>query len=195
MRNIWQASPAKWLSAIYYSLGFTMNRYLLHILMAVSWLLFTTGANAFDIDGFRSGMTREQLILEAKNRGLEAKESAYGSWIIGEFATYRIDGNFSFCGEGLVSYNRMVDFDVDYIPSLQNLIEKHGQPHLIRTTKNPWSGPGGGYILGVEVTWYANNDRIQLSFYPEGRDGKGQLRHNRTASISYFTKNTCGKEF
>jgi hypothetical protein len=172
-----------------------MNKQLIYTLYALSWLLLATGATAFDIDGFRSGMTREQLSAEAKNGGLEANQGPYGSWYIGKAAENRIDGTFSFCGKALVSYHRSVDFDVDYTPSLRTFIEKHGQPRRVRTTQNPWTGPGGGSIARVDMAWYAGNDRITLSFSPEGRDGKGQLRHNRGASISYDAKNPCLKDF
>lgn len=173
-----------------------MNRYLIHTLIMLPWLFVSTGASAFDVDGFRSGMTREQLSAEAKNRGLEAKENQYG-FLIGKFADYQIDGSFAFCGEGMVAYTHSIDVNVDYIPNLQNLLKKYGQPRSVSTTQYPvsFSGGGSGYVSQMEMIWYARNDRITLSFLPENRDGKGQLRSAQGASIAYFSKNHCAKEF
>jgi hypothetical protein len=172
-----------------------MNRFFLHVLIVFPALLFAECANAFDVDGFHSGMSREQLSVEATSRGLEVKEGADGSWFIGKFADQRIDGVFSFCGESMNSYSRSIDFDVDYIPMLNSLIDKSGQPRRVRTTQNQWTGSGGGNIQNVGMLWYVNNDRITLSFNTEGRDGKGQLRYYRNATIMYHAKSRCTKEF
>lgn len=167
------------------------------MLFALLWFCSSViDTTAFDIDGFRSGMTRQELSIAAKNRGLEAKKGPFDNWIVGNFAESkgRIDGIFAFCGEVLVWYSRSIDFDVDYIPVLQSLIEKNGQPQRVRTSLTQMVGAEGN-MQGVEMRWYVGNDRITLSFSPEGRDGKGQLRHSRDSSISYTAKNPCWKDF
>lgn len=190
-----QRSMLNWLFAIYNMLGTTMKLRRFDTAVTIILALLAMKAYAFDVDGFRSGITKEQLSAEAMNRGLEVKEGPYGNWFIGKFSESRIDGTFLFCGKSLVSYNRSIDFDVDYVPTLNSLIEKHGQPRSVRVTPIPWSGPGGGNVKVVKMAWYVANEKIVLSLTPEGRDGKGQLRHNRAASINYNTKNQCTKEF
>ena len=172
-----------------------MSRSFMAILVSLPLILFALSSEAFEVDGFRSGMTREQLTTEAVNRGLEVKEGPYGSILIGKFAEYRIVGSFGFCGDALIAYSHSIDFDVDYIPTLRTTIERLGQPQRVRTLQSPWSGSGGGNVQSVGMTWYTGNDRINLSFNPEGRDGKGQLRYFRSASIDYASKNACSKEF
>lgn len=173
-----------------------MHTFFLHAVIALSLLSFTIDANAFDVDGYHSGMTREQLIAEAAKAGFDAKEAANGDWwVVGRLADPQIHGTFSFCEGTLDSYIRMIDFDLEYIPLLNSLIGLHGQPHKVQTNQRAWSGSGGGTVQGVEMIWHAGNDRITLSFYPEGRDGEGQLRHLRNASIYYYAKTRCTKEF
>jgi hypothetical protein len=180
---------------VFLTIGLTMHIFRIQILLIIELLLVTGSSYAFNADGFYSGMTHKQFTAEARNRGLETKEGPNGNWLIGKFSDYRIDGTFFFCGDALMLYNRSVDFDVDYIPTLNSFIEKFGQPRSTRTTINPWYGPGGGDVQSVEMLWFSSNDRITLSFSPEGRDGKGQLRHYRGASISYMLKNRCLKDF
>lgn len=157
----------------------------------IGLLAFLPTASAFDVDGFHSGMTREQLSVSAKELGLEVKEVSPVSWVIGKFAENRIDGSFSFCDKSLVSYSRDLDFDIDYVPTLRSLIQKYGQPKRILSEQMPWSGPGGGSFNNVEILWYKDDDRFTLSFSPEERDGEGKLRHLRGAWVAYATKNSC----
>ena len=146
----------------------------------------------FDVDGFHSGMTTEQLVAVAKSRGLEAEEvqTAPGVWNIGKFSRYEVDGNFAFCGgEGLVSYTHNIDFDADYIPMLESLIKNLVRPGVFRPYVPPMAGNESVLMPEVELTWNQNNEEIILSFSPETKELL------RGAYISYITKNSCNKSF
>jgi hypothetical protein len=149
----------------------------------------------FDVDGFHTGMTREELVNVARQRGLEAKELTSSSWGVGTSDDNYTDSNFNFCGDGLIAYSRSIDFDIDFVRSLHTLTESNGQPQEILTKEYPWSGPGGGNIHGVEIIWRHDSEKIEIAFLPEGRDDHGKIRNTRAASISYTTKNTCWKKF
>ena len=119
-----------------------------------------------------------------------------GMWTIGNFSEYRFDGTFTFCkGEGLVLYSRTIDFDADYMPAFHSFLEKNGQPKRTSNLQIPMYGNGSLVVPTVEIAWYKGNDRITLSFSPELRDGKGQLRLSRNAYINYATKSSCSKDF
>jgi hypothetical protein len=161
--------------------------------VALSSLLICCTASsvfAFDVDGIRTGITTSELVAIGQRRGLEVKETVFGNWTMGKFSEYRIDGVFTFCGGGLISFNRSIDFDVDYVPFLNQTSGKYGAPQ-VRTTALEVSGAPGQSVPRVEMVWYTGNDRITLSFSPEMRDGKGTLRFNRHASVDYLTKSSC----
>ena len=146
----------------------------------------------FDVNGFHSGMTTEQLVAVAKSRGLEAAEMqrAPGEWSIGKLSRYEVDGSFAFCGaEGLVSYTHNIDFDVDYIPQLESLIQKLGPPRRVSTLRAPMAGNETVLMPEVDLTWNQDKEEIILSFSPATKELL------RGAYISYITKNSCNKTF
>jgi hypothetical protein len=84
-----------------------------------------------------------------------------------------------------MSYTHHIDFDADYWPLLKSMLDEHGQPEKVEATRQTWSGPGGGFIVSTKLSWHVADDTIELLFSPEGRDGKGNLRYVRLASVSY----------
>lgn len=155
-----------------------------------SLLIFCTGAFAFNVDGIGTGITTSDLVAIGQRRGLEVKETFSGNWAMGKFSEHRIDGMFTFCRGGLISFNRSIDFDADYVPFLNRTIAKYGAPK-VRTEALEVGGAAGQTVQRVEIVWYTENDRITLSFNPEMRDGTGGLRFNRGASVDYLTKSAC----
>lgn len=154
-------------------------------------VIFCSISAAFDLDGVYSGMTREQVRSFFAERGLEARDLGTTGLLIGDFKANRIDGSVSFCGDGLVWYSKSIDFDAAYIQTFQDLVKKFGQPQRVTVEKNPWTGPGAGYVYGIGMRWVSKKDEITLFFYPEGRDGHGAIRYSRAASVIYTTANNC----
>lgn len=144
----------------------------------------TGSAMAFEVDGFRSGMSVDDLKRVAATRYLELWSVGEGSWLMGRSAKHEIVGSFGFCGpRGLNSYTRSLDPDQEYASQVERAIASLGQPK-VSITRNLWTGPGGGEIVSVTMQWLQGGTRTTISSTPEGRDGKGNLRHNRAASLS-----------
>ena len=169
----------------------------LPIVVGISLFFSAFGSSAFDVDGFRSGMTRNQVIARAQEMGLESREGHLKNLEIGRFSENRVDGRFAFCPSDstLVWYDREIDFDNEFVATLQSFIEKYGQPNRVETTKIPWLGQGGGSSHHAYFTWDTNEDKISLRLTPLGRDGKGEIKYDRGSSVSYFPKNPCSKNF
>jgi hypothetical protein len=157
--------------------------------IAAMLLIASSAASAFDVDGFHSGMTPADVAAIAQRQGAEAWEYQPGMWATGIRSQYRIDGTFSFCAStGLVSYSRSLDPDADYLPTVERTLSALGQPKVtVRRGPNP--GPGGGDVQSIDLLWaHDRTSEILISLIPEGRDGKGALRYNRAASVSYLDR-------
>jgi hypothetical protein len=171
-----------------------MKRLIRCVLVSV-WAASIHTSFAFTVDGVQSQMTQEQLSNLAASRGREIWETLAGVWVVGKRSEYQIDGLFAFCGGGLIAYNRNFDFDADYMTILRSFLEKYGQPRRVEVSQNNIEGANPGIISTTRMIWYSGVDRVILSFNPEGRDGRGQLRYNRSANVGYASKNKCWTEF
>lgn len=161
---------------------------------AVSLLLatgFNLSATAFTADGYKSGMSRAEVTTIASGRSLEIWDVAEGVIALGIRSDFRIDGTITFCESRLYAYNRNIDFDADYVQTLQRFLSEYGQPARVFTGEQPWSGPGSGYVRSAQMSWWKGDDRVSLTVVPEGRDGKGMLRHNRNANVSFLARSKC----
>ncbi|MFM0060980.1 hypothetical protein PQR64_35740 [Paraburkholderia phytofirmans] len=155
-------------------------------------LMIASGATlAFDVDGYRSGMTPGQVAAMADRQGLDMWQMADvpGDWAIGIRAQYRIDATFAFCAPaGLFAYAHSLDPDNAYLPAVERTIAAWGQPK-VSVQRVAWSGPGGGDIQSIDMLWKrGDGTELSISFTPEGRDGAGALRYNRGTSISYIDR-------
>lgn len=160
-----------------------------------------TSAFGFDAEGLRTGMTVNEVAAQVRPRGLTVSPFV-GSGQGEKFGVYsimkidpssRVDLSFpiislAFCDGRLVSFNHNIDLDTDYIPTLKSLLERYGNPGRVRVTTSPWSGPGDGYLSESSMDWYSGNDRVTLSFTPEGRTAGGTLRYSRRGAIAYQTQ-------
>jgi len=161
------------------------------IAIAALLMLASGAALAFDVDGYRSGMTPDDVAAIAQRQGLDMWQIANmpGDWAIGTRAQYRIDSTFAFCAPaGLISYSHSLDPDNAYLPTVQRTIAAWGQPK-VSVRRLVWSGPGGGDIESIDMLWKrGDGTELSISFTPEGRDGAGTLRYNRGTSISYIDR-------
>ncbi len=124
------------------------------------------------------------------SRGLDAWSFGDTGLMIGSRTESRSDVSLAFCSDSLSIYSRNINFNSDYIATLEDFIARYGQPR-IRVTRQVFSGTGGGYVQTSEMVWYKNNERIRLLVSPESRDGKGNLRFRTLASFDISTKNSC----
>ncbi len=94
--------------------------------------LLPGSAQAFIVDGFWSGMSPRQLVATAAAHGLVARPGAAGQWFIGTTISSplqpRLLGEFSFCGNYLVSYTRNIHSDADYANTLAAIFATYGPP-------------------------------------------------------------------
>jgi hypothetical protein len=157
--------------------------------VAAIFVIASGAASAFDVDGYRSGMASADVAAIAHRQGLEMWQfgSIPGAWATGIRAQSRIDATFSFCpSTGLVSYSHSLDPDNVYLPTMERTIAAWGQPQ-VGVRRQVWTGPGGGDIESIVMLWKrSDGTELTVSFTPEGRDGAGALRYNRSASVSYL---------
>jgi len=168
-----------------------VNRY-------VGLLLFSfvsLSAGAFDVDGYRSGMSLPELAAATGRFGwtlaqLNDAPNLYGEVHVdknGHAIGQEGPGRFIVCHGKLESYFVSIDFDADYATSLRDLLARYGQPTVVMVNRSPWNGPGGGYLTSVDTEWKTAGDFITLSFQPETRLGSGALKNGRGANVSYST--------
>jgi hypothetical protein len=71
------------------------------LLAIIGTLIFPhSSSNAFTVDGYSSGMSTEQLILEANSRAREAFQlDDWGGWAVGKKRTLEIDATFFFLSQ------------------------------------------------------------------------------------------------
>lgn len=172
-----------------------MDREMKKTAIATMFLIMSSAAAAFDVDGYRSGMTPAEVAAIAQRNGLEMWQmpNMPGAWAIGIRAQYRVDATFAFCAPtGLVAYSHSLDPDNAYLPAVERAIAAWGQPK-VSVRREVWTGPGGGDVESIDMLWKrSDGTELSVSFGPEGRDGKGALRYNRGASIGYVDRlRTC----
>lgn len=151
---------------------------------------------AFEFGGLRSGMTPAQVIAAAppgyELRMLPGSAAPFSSGALVKGSDFF--AQISFCNGRLEHLIRNLDADVDWLPAVRAAVTARGQPRVL-VESQPWSGPGGGDVHSLVLRWTDGETRYQLSISPEGRDGKGALRHSRGASESYYqiAGNPCAK--
>jgi len=163
-------------------------------------VLASMSAQAFEVDGYTSGMSvtdLENAVVRSGSRFVarDGTAATYAAIRVGaKDPPVDVVATFSLCAGKLVYYGHSLDFDAAFASTLERLLQSNGQPTKVYVTRQPWSGQNGGYIVSTYMSWYQGQNRIELSFVPEGRTSKGELRHSRAASISYAAKNTCWLE-
>ncbi|VWD22557.1 hypothetical protein [Burkholderia contaminans] len=167
-------------------------------ILAVLITTVSTSASAFDVDGFRTGMSVNEVATIVRGQGWTLGANNLVSGLYTE-AHYGPDGkvtelgpaNFSFCKERLIAYTRELDFDTEYVPQLREMVARYGNQPTIEVRQQAWSGPGGGYVAGVATKWFVGRERVEIAFMPEGRTGNGSLKNYRGANVSYVFPGQC----
>jgi len=152
-------------------------------------LIAASTALAFNVDGFRSGMTPAEVAATAQQQGAEMWQIGATNYATGQRSQQRLDGTFSFCpATGLIAYSTDLDAENGYLPAVERALTAWGQPTVsLRHTR--WLGQGGGDISLIEMKWkQPHGTEVAISSNPDGRDGSGALRYKRSASISYLDR-------
>lgn len=158
----------------------------------------TPPALSFNIDGFQSGMTVEELKGYALRQNLDFRtiEHSQKSFkhLVGNFKKYEIQGAFISCQGLVVAYEKTIDPEIAHANIAEAMLKQHGQPKFTLERTPIYQRPGL-YGTTLKLSWYTGSDRITLSENPELRDGQGNIIFRRHADIEYTTKNNCMKEF
>lgn len=168
--------------------------------MALRCILATTaiapliGGQAFGFEafGFRSGMSPAEVEAAAP-LGFHVHWFNSTGIVAADNSPTNIYVTLTVCAGRLVAVIRPVDADSEWLPRMKELLQQRGQPQ-VRVSTDAWTGPGGGDISTVELVWRSPGEKVILNLTPEGRDGTGQLRFTRSASIAYDDVgplNTC----
>lgn len=154
--------------------------------------LLSGHAPAFQIDGFWSGMSTQQLVYVAANSGLVARPGADGYWYVGTSIPPRVLARFDFCGNYLVSYTRNIHSDADYASSLAAIFANYGPPRKMSFSGDvEGSSADGAFRASGETLWVRGADRVRMESYFDWRLYHGQLQREQPASVRYETRSPC----
>lgn len=152
-------------------------------------------ALAFEEDGFRTGMTMQEVQeLLPKGRKLDhidVKDGYVWSFVVDKDGPPRIKPGrpeFTFCFGLLMSYSRPIRSAREHFLALKALLERYGQPSKVEVTDH-------GGILSQGIVWSMPPERIYLSLRaPNPREKKtGTILLFDVPGISYTTQDpSCG---
>ncbi len=156
----------------------------------LAFILGVSPSFAFDVDGFRTGMSKAEVTSWTTLRGREVRvqKNDPNSWSVGKFDEGQIDATLYFCEERLIHCGHNIDFDTDLTSRTQLFNEKYGQPKKVETQTQQLNGVS---LASVYLYWYSGQDRMVLGFSPQIRNSAGEIKISRAASISFASKNEC----
>ncbi|MFZ6708985.1 hypothetical protein [Undibacterium sp. TC9W] len=164
----------------------------LHVLLFFSW---TSGALAFDVDGYRAGMTNIELENAINRNGFKyiaLENSGIVAAVVNNNGKVTdIAASFVVCKGKLSLYQHSLDFERDYVTQMEILIRDHGTPTSVTVFPRPFVGISNTYSKVLSSTWNFGSDQITLEMTPEVRDGKGALLFNKSANITYSKTILC----
>ena len=154
--------------------------------------LLSGPGQAFQVDGFWSGMSTQQLVAVAATYGLVARPGAGGYWFVGTALPPRLLGKFGFCGNYLVSYTRNIHSDADYANTLAAIFATYGPPRKMNFSGNVESGSAdGAFRASGQTRWERGYDRVTMQSYFDWRLYRGELQREQPASVRFETRNPC----
>lgn len=152
-------------------------------------------AVAFDADGFRSGMTREQFAATAAVLGLRVMNRTDGKVMaVRPNAPLWLGATAGFCADLLHTYSRSIVSDPDYAATLAKLFREYGPPKQMsfRGDVSTDIDSGGGTMQSYVITyWYRGYDRVRLKSYFDWRYQQGNLGRFQPATITFETRSPC----
>jgi len=153
-------------------------------------------ALAFQVDGFWSGMSPQQLVARAASYGLMAQPGTAGQWFVGMALPPpyppRLLGEFNFCGNYLVSYSRNIHSDADYARTLATIFATYGPPRKMNFSGDVDTGAAAGaFRASGETEWRRGDDRVKMQSNFDWRLYRGELQREQPASVRFETRNPC----
>jgi len=174
--------------------GKTMRRHfrsVTHTSLLLAALL-SGHALAFQVDGFWTGMSTQQLVAVATAYGLVVRQGAEGYWYVGTASPPRPLAKFGFCGNYLVSYTRNIHSDADYANTLAAIFATYGPPRKMSFSGDvAGSSADGAFRASGETWWGRGDDRVRMESHFDWRLYHGQLLREQPASVRYETRNPC----
>ena len=152
----------------------------------------TTSAFGFNVEGLQTGMTVDEVAAKLRPRGLTIDRITGDPIRLSVYGIVKSDQSLgplvatAFCDGRLVEVLREINLDIDYTSTLRNILEQHGNPSRVGIEDEPHFDPAGGntVISKVEMFWYFGDDRITISFIPDGRAVAARYR----SGIWYHTQ-------
>ena len=148
-------------------------------------LLMICGAtHAFEIDQFKSGMSRAQIKEQLADWNFDTVED------VGPDVTLAFDGSkketnrlfkFYFCSDKLVTFEQSLKGSIkNFIIVTQNYVKQYGQPIKVEAGTNVLSN---GEKSSMAIYWRFRNEYVGLRYanLPNGED----------LSVSYEVNNNC----
>jgi hypothetical protein len=167
------------------------------VLFFIAGMFVANQALAFDAEGFHSGMSVAEVSAQVSKGGLTLRTlfepDVFVAGLLKENGEMNVSGpviTFSFCKGSLYFFSHNIDIDADYLPLVSNFIQIYGSVVHVKTDRQP---NNGGYIETMYMYWYAQDDRVNISFSPQKRKGVGDLLNSRSVNVSYSARTACIK--
>jgi hypothetical protein len=153
-------------------------------LVLLAFLWFCGAVHAFEIDQFKSGMSRVQIKEQLVDWNFDTVEEA-GPDVILAFDGVKKETNrlfkFYFCNDKLATFEQSLKGSVkNFIVVTQNYVRQYGQPIKVDAGTNVLSN---GEKSSMSIYWRFRNEYVGLRYInlPNGED----------LSISYEVNNNC----
>ncbi len=150
----------------------------------IAMLCLWHSAHGFEIDQFKSGMSRAQIREQLTDWNFDSVEDA------GADVTLAFDGvkketnrlfKFYFCNDKLVTFEQSLKGSIkNFIVVTQNYVRQYGQPIKVEAGTNVLSN---GEKSSMAIYWRFRNEYVGLRYVnlPNGED----------LSVSYEVNNNC----
>lgn len=149
-------------------------------------------ALAFEEDGFKTGMTMQEVqALLPKGQKLDNLSLSNGN--VMSFVEYEKPPKtrpthqlpiFSFCNGLLTSYERYLKSSEDYLTMMKAMLERYGQPSKTYVDEV--------FFYSLKTSWIMSPERIILVFAPplpsKGKKNKDPVYQ----SVIFATEHSCG---
>jgi hypothetical protein len=154
--------------------------------------LLAGSVQAFQADGFWTGMSPQQLLATATAYGLVAQPGKAGRWLISTKYPLMVIAEAGFCQNHLVSYRRNIQSDEDYANTLSGIFAIYGPPRKMSFSGDVATGTSeGAFRASGETLWAQGPDRVRMESFFDWRMNQGDLRRQQPASVLFETRNPC----
>lgn len=159
-------------------------------LIACVLLSVVTAANAFDAQGYKTGMTVSQVetVLRATSFSLmDVGENMYATATMaadGKTLKFNGGGAFFFCDQGLSGFSQTSPLN-DYAVTLEGAISRYGTPAKVDSGKKQYAS--AETLSNVRNIWYpSRTERFIVSLTLNHQNAQ-----RSTSSVIYGTKTRC----